>query len=248
MTSRMLVAGSSGQLGRPTFAALAALGHDVQGVTRRGRAGSLAADFISGEGVDAAVEGVHTLVHTATTNGPADLQMARHLVTAAVRAKVEHLVLISIVGIDQIPLGFYRDRLAIESIIERSGIPFTIQRATQFHSFIDRGFRVQRWSPVVFVPSTLIQPIAVEEVGARLAELANGPAQGRVTDIGGPQTRRSEDFYRLWRYATGGKKPRIPVHLPGKFFAAYDAGLNVVPGPAYGTSTFKTYLTSRYLS
>lgn len=243
---RYLVTGSTGQLGKPTLAALTAAGHDARGLTHRGGIDAVAADLSTGDGVDEALAGIDTVVHLATTNGKKDLLLAENLADAAVRAKVTHLVLVSIVGIDEIPLSFYKQRVRIEEILSASGIPLTVQRATQFHSLLDSMFSAQRYLPVVIAPSVRFQPIAVDEVATKLAELAVGSPRGRVPDIGGPAQRTMKDLHAAWRAATGGKRPAVGLRLPGKLFAAYDAGVNLVEGPAYGRSTFEAYLADKY--
>lgn len=244
--TKILVTGSSGQLGRPTTAALRAAGLDVRGLTRSGGTGAAAGDLVTGLGLEAALGGVDTVVHLATNNGKHDIEMAKNLTDAAKRAQVSHLVLISIVGIERIPLRFYHDRVAIEEIAGASGVPLTIQRATQFHSLIDTIFSAQKLLPVIIAPQWTFQPIAVKEVAARLAALAVDRPQGRVDDIGGPAQRSIRDLHRAWQRATGSKRPAVTVHLPGKLFAAYDAGVNLVPGPPYGRGTFESYLEEKY--
>ncbi|MGG7462926.1 SDR family oxidoreductase [Plantibacter sp. YIM 135347] len=238
----ILVTGSSGQLGRPTIEALRAVGHDARGLTRSGGPGAVAVDLATGHGLAAALDGVDTVVHAATSNGSKDIDLARRLVAAAEQAGVGHLVLISIVGIDRIPLGFYRDRLRIEQLVQGSRVPVTIQRATQFHSFVERFFTAQRFSPVIVSPRWRFQPIAVEEVGVRLAELAVGAPRGMVEDIGGPEQLTARELHAMWRRATGGRRAFVDFRLPGKLSAAYDAGADLVPGAPYGTGTFEEYL------
>ena len=242
----ILVTGATGQLGAPTLAALRAGGHEVTGLSRRGGAGVIPVNLLTGEGVDAALAGVETVVHVAATNTKKDIALNENLTVAAKKAGVKHLAIVSIVGIESIPIPFYRDRVVIERIVAASGIPFTIQRATQFHSFVDGVYRAQRFLPVVVGPVAWVQPIAVEEVAARMAELAVAGPQGRVADIGGPQVLTNRETYALWKAATGGHRPGLSVRIPGKIFAAYDAGKNLVPGTPYGQGTFADYLADRY--
>jgi uncharacterized protein YbjT (DUF2867 family) len=134
----------------------------------------------------------------------------------------------------------------VEQIFIDSGIPVTIQRATQFHSFVDAIFNAQRFSPVIVVPALRFQPIAVTEVAERLAELAIGPALGRAPDIGGPVAGTAAHWHRAWKTATHGRRPSLPLRLPGKFFAAHHAGVTLVNGTPFGTSTFESFLAQKY--
>lgn len=244
--SNILVTGATGQLGTPTVTALRAAGHEVRAMSRTSAPNLVTADLLTGAGVAAALEAMDVVVHLATTNGAADVRAAQRLVEAAHLAGVGHLVLISIVGIDQIPIGFYRDRVTIEQTVRRCTIPFTIQRSTQFHSLVARMFSSQRFSPALVVPSIRLQPIDLADVAARLTELASGPPQGAVPDIGGPEVLAARDFAQTWLRATGRRRPLVPLHLPGKVFAAYDAGANLVEGDPYGQLTFASYLARQH--
>jgi len=241
-----LVAGSTGNLGRPTFEELQRRGLDVRGLSRTAGPGRIAVDLTTGAGLAEALEGVDVVVHAATANGGRDLSIARRLTEAAREAGVGHLVLISIVGIDRIPFGFYRQRLRIEEIVEESGLPHTIQRATQFHSFVDRFLSAQRRLPVLLVPAIRLQSIAEEDLAVRLADLATAAPTGRVADVGGPAVRPVRELAEEWRAATGTRRPLVPFRLPGRLFASLDEGANLVSGEPYGTRTFEDYLARTY--
>jgi uncharacterized protein YbjT (DUF2867 family) len=240
----VLVTGATGTLGVPTVSLLRAAGHEVRALSRRTGPGLVTGDLVTGAGLRAAVDGVRTVLHLAT--GRKDVVAAQNLVTAAGAAGVAHLVVISIVGVDRIPLGYYRQRVAIEELVAASGVPFTILRATQFHSFVEGFFTGQRFSPVLFVPTLSVQPIAVEEVAARLVQVAGAEPAGRVPDIGGPVARPLREFGQAWRRAAGVRRPVVPVTLPGRTFRALAAGHGLVPGPAFGRTTFEEHLAGRY--
>jgi uncharacterized protein YbjT (DUF2867 family) len=240
-----LVTGATGRLGAPTVARLRAAGRDVRSLSRRNGPEVVTGDLLTGAGIADAVDGAGTVLHLATGNRRSDVHATRTLVDAARGAGVEHLVLISIVGIEDIPLGYYRDKVAVERLVIESGLPHTILRATQFHALVGQLFSVQRRLPVLLAPAFEVQPIAVEEVAARLAELAEGAPAGRVADIGGPERRALPDLARAWADATGSRRRVVPVRVPGQVFAGYRAGHNLVPGPAYGRLTFEEHLTGR---
>src|SRR4030095_5389872 len=85
-----------------------------------------------------------------------------NLVRAASRAGAPHLVYISVVGADRVPIasavdramfGYYGSKLASERIVTESGLPWTTLRATQFHDLILTMARALAKLPVVVVPA-----------------------------------------------------------------------------------------------
>src|SRR3712207_7965014 len=66
-----------------------------------------------------------------------DVEGTERLLGVAGRAGVSHFHFISVVGVDRNPyFPYYRLKLETERIVERSEVPWTILRATQFHGFI----------------------------------------------------------------------------------------------------------------
>jgi uncharacterized protein YbjT (DUF2867 family) len=241
-----LVTGATGGLGVPTVTRLRAAGHEVRALSRRRGPGLTTGDLLTGEGIAEAVAGADTVLHLATgPRGKGDVEATRTLLEAATVVGVRHLVLISIVGIDDIPLGYYKDKLVIERLVRESGLPYSVLRATQFHSFVEAMFTTQRRSPVVVAPAFPVQPIAVHEVAERLVELAGSPPAGRAADIGGPEQLGFAELARIWADATATRRPVLPLRLPGKLFAAYRAGSALAPGAAYGKQTFAEHLAAQ---
>lgn len=140
MPDQILVTGGSGLLGRLVVQRLLEAGGEVRAMSRRQRPADhnsrcewVAGDLRSGEGVPEAVAGVGVIVHCATAFGRdgkvhAEIRLARTLIEAARRAGSPHLVYISIVGIDRVPLGYYQGKLATERLVQQSGLPYTILR------------------------------------------------------------------------------------------------------------------------
>ena len=174
----VLVTGGTGTLGRALVALLRERGENPRVLSRRQGAGLRTADLRTGTGLAAALDGVDTVFHLATNNRN-DLDISRALLDAArTSGSPPRLVYISIVGVDAIPLPYYRGKLAVERAIEGSRLPYAILRATQFHPFIERLFAAQRASPVLFAPTFSAQPIAVAEVAERGSFAAAGRALG----------------------------------------------------------------------
>jgi uncharacterized protein YbjT (DUF2867 family) len=242
MTKRVLVVGGTGVLGRVVVDQLLTSGASVR-ILSRGRRGHqrsdvehVAADLRTGDGLDAAVSGVDTIVQCA--------EHVDHLVAAAKRAGSPHLVYTSIVGSDRVPV--YRRKVADEELIAASGLPWTVLRATQFHDLIAFLLRGLVKSPIMALPAGWsFQPVDVREVGARLAELALGEPIGRAPDFGGPEVRAVSDLARSYLAMVGKHRLQLPILLPGKVFRAYRAGGHLTPEHAQGRVTFEQYLSEQ---
>ena len=237
----ILVTGGTGILGRPTVALLRAHGHDVRILSRTPGEGRSVGDLDSGSGLTAALDGADTLLHLATSASRKDVAQTRRLLAAAAEAGVTHVVYISIVGVDTVPYSYYRAKLACERVIEASGIPFTILRATQFHSFVAMIPRAQRRMPVILSLNAPDQPIAVEEVAHRLVELVEAGPSGHVADVGGPEQLTLREAIDIWQAAAGTRKPVWTIPLGGAMMRAMRAGEHMPGLPGYGTGTFAQY-------
>ena len=215
----------------------------------------------SGAGLSEALPGVEVLVHTASsTKDPwsVDVQGARRIVEAADRSSLRHLVYVSIVGVDRVPYAYYHAKFAAEQVLLGSGLPVTIVRATQFHTFLDDLLRQQRHGPLLAIPSGWrIQPVDVDEVAAYVWEVALGEPGHDVLEMAGPQEIGSRDLARLWASTwieehpeEVAPKPRVlPLPVPGKLAKAFKQGL-ALPGPGahLGTVTYAQHLEAQLLA
>lgn len=239
----ILVTGGTGTLGRLVVERLRTAGHTVRVLSRSMKPGVVTGDLRRGVGLGPAVTGADVIVHCAT--GRDDARATRNLVLAAKAAGSPHLVYISIVGVDRIPMPYYTQKLRSEALVTASGLPFTILRATQFHNLVAGIFDVQRHLPALFVPAVSFQPVEVSEVADVLAGLAVGPAAGRVPDFGGPEVRPARDFAAAWQRSEGRQRRLVAVTLPGRTFRALRAGHNLTSGTPSGSATFEDYLAAR---
>ena len=158
-------------------------------------------------------------------------------------AKPAHLVYISIVGCDRVPLPYYKQKHAAERLIQDSGVPCTILRATQFHPLVKRIFDTTSKLPVMLVPGFAFQPIDVREVATELAVLAQGAPAGVVPELGGPEIHEGIDLARMYLRATGKQRRLVRLKAPGATYRAYRAGGNLTPERAVGMQTFAQYLS-----
>ena len=263
-TSPILVTGGTGTLGRLVVERLRDAGRDVRvlsrsnfeahGIARGGGVDFAPADLATGEGVEAALEGVETVMHLAGS-AKGDEVKAQHLVAAASAASVRHLVYISVVGADQVPMngaidramfGYFGAKHAAERIVAESGIPWTTLRATQFHELTLKTIETMAKLPLVPVPSGVsFQPVAAREVADRLVELALGEPSGMVPAIGGPRAYEMAELVRSYLGATGKRRFLVPMPAPGDAARAMRAGVNLAPDRAVGRVTWEEFLAER---
>lgn len=257
--TKILVTGGTGTLGRLVVRRLRDAGRDVRVLSRRHHEAADGIEFVTGDlatgaGTEAAVDGAGTIVHLAgSPKGNED--ETRNLVRAASRAGTPHLVYISVVGADRVPIsgrvdramfGYFGSKLAAERIVTDSGLPFTTLRATQFHDLILTVAKQMAKLPVIPVPAGFqVQPVDADEVAARLVELAVGEPAGLVPDMGGPRVYGAADLLRGYLQATHRHRPIVPLPLPGKAARAFRDGANLAPEQAVGRRTWEEFLADR---
>jgi uncharacterized protein YbjT (DUF2867 family) len=252
-----LVTGGTGTLGRHVVRRLREAGRNVRVLTRRtGRDEEglrfVTGDLLSGTGVGAAVDGVATIIHCAGSS-KGDEVATQNLVNAAARKGRPHLVYISVVGAERVPVAGLIDRMMFryidmkhraEEVVANSGLPWTTIRATQFHDLILLVLEKLTKLPIVPVASGVsFQPVDADEVAARLVELALGRPSGLVPDIAGPRVYGMVDLVRGYLEATHRRRLLLPIRLPGKAARALRAGANLAPEGAIGTRTWEGFLS-----
>jgi uncharacterized protein YbjT (DUF2867 family) len=248
----ILVTGGTGTLGRRLVPRLLAAGSDVRVLSRRPRRDGDPAgvdwavgDLHAGSGLADAVRGAAVIVHCASDfrRPRRDLPAARNLIAAASAQGSPHLVYMSIVGVDRLPTGYYQVKLEIERLVENSGLPWTILRATQFHDLICYIFQLLAKLPVMLVPAGISdQPVDAGEVATRVAGLALGEPAGRAADFGGPRVRPVGELAGAWLDAAGLRRRMLPARLPGRVFRAFAAGAHLAPAHADGRIGFEDFL------
>lgn len=244
----ILVTGGTGVLGRRVVERLDAAGVGVRVLSRGGYPGTVRGDLLTGEGLYAAVRGVDTVVHCASSSvrrsRQVDVEGTGRLLESAAAAGVSHLVYISIVGIDRAPYyPYYRVKSETERVIESSPIPHTILRATQFYDLVLMAIRFLDRLPAMPVPAHFLgQPIDAGEVADRMVELALSSPAGRVPDIGGPEVRTLASSARGYLGVLGSRKRILEFPFPGKMARAVRDGALTCPENAYGKTRWEDFL------
>lgn len=265
MTSRInnrptiLVTGGTGTLGRHVVAKLRATGRDVRVLSRSHHDSEEGIEFVTGDlatgaGVEAAVEGIDVIIHCAGSS-KGDENKAWRLVQAASMAGVGHIVNISVVGVERIPVegamdgvmfGYFESKLGAEQVIAGSGLPWTTLRATQFHDLIMTVAQQMAKLPVIMIPAGFwFQPVDAGEVAARLVELALDHPAGMVPDMAGPRAYTMTELVRGYLEASGKRRLLLPLPLPGKAARAFRSGANLAPNRAVGQRSWEDFLAER---
>jgi uncharacterized protein YbjT (DUF2867 family) len=258
----ILVTGGTGTLGSHVVPQLRDAGCSVRVLSRHSREAAewiefVASDLTTGEGIAAAVEGIEVIVHLAGGQKGDDLKTS-NLVRAASRVGSPHLVYISVVGADRVPVvsgvdramfGYFASKRAAERVVAASGLPWTTLRATQFYDLILVVARQMSRLPVIPLPiGVRFQPVDSGEVAARLVELALGAPSGLAPDFAGPRVYGADELLREYQRVTGKRRPIVQIPLPGKAARAVRAGAVLAPARAVGRRTWEDFLAERVSS
>jgi uncharacterized protein YbjT (DUF2867 family) len=224
-------------------------GHEIRALSRH--ATDYPIDLTTGAGLEGGLEGCDVVIDA--SNGPPSgkaravlVDGSRRLLEVEARAGVGHHVCVSIVGIEDVPMGYYRVKLEQERVVESAGLPWTIVRSTQFHELLDAWLSAAaRWhvSPSA---RARFQPVDVDEAAAAVAAVAIGaPRLGRAT-VAGPEVHDLRSLSRIWREATGRRAIDIPIPLPGKLGRALRTGrLTCATPDVRGRQTFAAWLQAK---
>jgi len=187
---KIVVIGGTGLIGSKSVAILRQGGHEVVAASPKS-----GVNTITGEGLKEAMAGAQVVIDLANSPSFEDKAVleffetsGRNLLAAETAAGVRHHVALSIVGTDRSPdNGYFRAKVAQEKLIEASGIPYTIVRATQFMEFLGGIAASSADGNMVRVSPGLFQPIAADDVAPVVAEVALVAPRNGIVEIAGPE-------------------------------------------------------------
>ena len=228
---KIVVIGGTGLIGSKAVAILRQGGHEVVAASPKTGVNS-----ITGEGLQEAMAGTQVVINLA--NAPAWEDKAvleffetsgRNVHAAEAAAGVQHHVAVSIVGTDRMPdNGYFRAKVAQEHLIEASGIPYTIIRATQFMEFLGGIADSGTQGSTVRLSPGLFQPIAADDVAAITADVALAAPRRGIVEIAGPERAPLYEFVARYLKAVG--DPREVMSDPeARYFGGRVEERSLVP-------------------
>ena len=246
---KIIVVGGTGRLGSQVVAELQRRGHDVVAA-----APSTGFDTISGAGVAEGLRGAEVVVDV--SNAPsfeaeAVLRFFQTstgtLLAAETSAGVGHHVVLSIVGTDRAPdSGYLRGKVAQERLVEGGGVPYTVIRATQFFEFISSIADSLVVDGAVRATSATLQPIAIRDLAAAVADIAEGPPADAVVEVAGPEAIGLDELIRRVLSAAGDPRPIVTDDTVPYFGQVLvDATLTPGPGARLGPTHLDDWLRER---
>jgi uncharacterized protein YbjT (DUF2867 family) len=233
---KIAIVGATGTIGRPTADLLESRGHEVRRLSRS--SSTFPVDLRTGAGLAEALADVDVVISAANGQpsgkgaGPVLVDGTRHLLEAT----PAHHLCVSIIGIEQVPMGYYRTKLAQEEVVKASGRPYTILRASQFHDLV--GIPLQKLSRyrLALHSSVRLQPVDTADVAQAIAEVAEGDPRNATVTVAGPEIHTLSEL-----------NPRpgipLPLPLPPKLRRPLKAGALTDASPDFrGTITYAQWL------
>jgi uncharacterized protein YbjT (DUF2867 family) len=212
---KIVVIGGTGLIGSKTVGILRQGGHEVVAASPKS-----GINTITGEGLKEAMAGAQVVIDLANSPSFDDKAVleffetsGRNLLAAEAAAGVGHHVALSIVGTDRTAdNGYFRAKVAQEKLIEASGIPYTIIRATQFLEFLGTIAATSADGNLVRLSPGLFQPIAADDVAAIVADVALAAPRSGIVEIAGPERAPFNEIIARYLKAVG--DPREVVSDP----------------------------------
>src|SRR5262249_8068762 len=155
-------------------------------------------DLATGDGLGPALAGCDVVVDASNSSArkPAGILVdgSRRLLEAEAAAGVKHHVCVSIVGCDQVPMGYYRAKLDQERVVGQGAVPWSIGRSTQLDELVGNILAAAgRWR-VLPMPRGVLQPVAGADAARAIADVAEGAPLNRCLTVAGPEVRELRDL------------------------------------------------------
>lgn len=248
---KIVVIGGTGLIGSKLVDRLRRLGHEAIAASP-----ASGVNTITGEGLTEVLKDTQVVVDVANSPSFEDKAVleffetsGRNLLGAEVRSGVKHHVALSIVGVgtERVKdIGYFRAKLAQETLIKKSGIPYSIVHSTQFFEFLGGIAQTGTVGQTVHLSPAFVQPIASEDVADAMADVTVGSPLNGMIEIAGPERFRLSELVK--RYLSEINDPRMVVSDEhARYYGAELSDEMLVPGdnPRIGSVNFKAWLANQ---
>ena len=230
---KIVVIGGTGLIGSKLVVKLGEHGHETVPA-----APNTGVNTLTGEGLAEALEGAEVVVDVSNSPSFADdaaMEFFRtsttNLLSHSAKAGVGHYVALSVVGTDRLlESGYFRAKMAQETLIRESGRPYSIVHATQFFEFAKAIADFSTVDGVVHLPPALIQPMAAEDVAAGVGRVAAGEPLNGIREIAGPEQFRLDELVRKSLAAKGDPR-EVVADEQARYYGVLLSERSLVPGP-----------------
>ncbi|UUO05734.1 SDR family oxidoreductase [Blastopirellula sp. J2-11] len=243
---KIVVIGGTGLIGTKLVQNLRQGGHEVVAASP-----SSGVNTLTGEGLTAALQGAEVVVDVANSPSFEDNAVmkffetsGKNLLTAEAIAGVRHHVALSVVGTERLlASGYFRAKLAQENLIQASGIPYTIVRATQFFEFVGAIAESGADGETIRLPPAMMQPVVSDDVAAALTNIAIAEPQNGMIELAGPEPIRMDELVR--RFLSSKQDARqVIADSQSSYFGTEVNDQSLTPGddPLLGPTHFDDWL------
>lgn len=215
---KIVVIGGSGLIGSKLVVSLEKLGHEV--ISASPQSG---VNTITTEGLDEALTGADVVVDVANSPSFEDKAVmeffqtsGKNLLESEIKAGVKHHVALSVVGTERLQgSGYFRAKLAQESLIKASGVAYSLLHSTQFFEFVGGIVQSGTVGETIHIAPALIQPIASDDVVAAMTAITIGLPLNSTVEVAGPEKIRLSELVRKYMDLKGDKREVIAdEHAP----------------------------------
>lgn len=250
---KILITGSTGHLGSFLLKQLSNSDYKVKLTSRRkpdfsGNFEWVYSDLLTGDGLEEAVKDVEVIIHAATSPMK-NTKMVEVSGLAKLLSKSQHIknfIYPSIVGIEDIPMKYYSYKYEAEELLKNSFIPYSIVRATQFHSFVENLFLNKPIIGRYIVPKGMkFQSVDTGEFADHLIGFIDKGPQGRADDFGGPEIHSIKEMAEQKIKINNETNKVISFPLTGKLYKSFLIGKNTNENRKQGKITFEEFLKNR---